>query len=72
VSATVIESVLLIGEFFYTLTHGHPWIAVLMGIGIVVTGQGRWLLRLFVVVLLVCILHDAWTGQLWSEIHANR
>jgi hypothetical protein len=66
-SNAAIESLIFIGEFFYALTHNHPWAAVIMRISLVIAGRGRWLLRIFIAIL-IATLHDAWTGQLWSDI----
>jgi hypothetical protein len=64
----MIEPLIIVGEFFYALTHHHPFMAVLMGISVVVAGKGRWLLRLFMAILLIALLHDALTGQLGSDL----
>jgi hypothetical protein len=68
ISGAAIESLIFIGEFFYTLTHGHPWTAILTGVSLVLVGRGRWLLRAFIVIVLIAIIHDAITGQLAQEL----
>jgi hypothetical protein len=66
-SSAAIEALIFVGEFFYALVH-HSAAAILMRVSLVIAGRGRWLLPLFIAVLLVAILHDALTGQLRSEL----
>jgi hypothetical protein len=61
------EALIVLGEFLYALAH-HPFMAILMGVSLLIAGRGAWLLRLFIFAVLVAIIHDFFTGQLWSEL----
>ena len=67
-SNATIKSLVFVGEFFYTLTHGHPWTAVLMGVSLVIAGRERWLLRIFMAAVLIALLHDTLTGHLSEDL----
>jgi hypothetical protein len=61
------QAVLILGEFLYALAH-HPLMAVLIGVSLVIAGRGALLVRLFILAVLIAIIHDCFTGQLWSEL----
>lgn len=62
----LIEPLLLIGNFFYSLTH-HPWAAIITAAMIVAFRRG-WLLKLIFAILLIAFIHDAITGQLANDL----
>jgi hypothetical protein len=64
----LIETLILVGEFLYALTHGHPVAVVLGGFSLVVAGQGQWLARIFIARLLIALLPDWWFGQLAGDL----
>ena len=62
-----INSFISVGHFFDALTHGHATAAVAMAVSLVIAGEGRWLLRAFMALLLIALLHDAPTGHHLTE-----
>jgi hypothetical protein len=51
----LIETLILVGEFLYAFTHGHPVAAVPGRFSLVVAGRGQWLARIFIARLLIAL-----------------
>jgi hypothetical protein len=64
----LIETLMLVSEFLYALTHHHPVAAVIGGFSLVVAGRGQYLARIFIAILLICLLHDWITGQISMDL----
>jgi hypothetical protein len=63
-----IEAIIITGQFFHALNRGHIVTALLVAAILMFTGRGHWILRGVMVIFLVAIVHDFFTGQLWSEM----
>lgn len=63
-----IEAIAITGTFFYALHQGHLARALLIAAMLMFTGRGHWILKGLMLIILVAIVHDLFTGQLWSEV----